>query len=214
MPSGDINGSWIHMDFYNKSEFVRSVASEENYRKEWKDIIDYLYSSPSVVVWVPFNEGWGQFKTVEITDWTKNYDPDRLVNSASGGNHFLFAGDILDLHHYPMPELYLSDAKRILVLGEYGGIGFPIKDHLWKNDRNWGYIRFENSKDVTDEYVKYGNSLLEFVNKGFSAGVYTQTTDVEIEVNGLMTYDRKIDKMEISRVKEINSRLCHCLDNK
>ena len=214
MPSGDLNGSWTSDDFYKKSEFVRSVESEDNYRTEWKEIMDYLYSSPCVVVWVPFNEGWGQFKTVEIASWTKYYDSSRLVNPASGGNHFLFAGDILDLHHYPMPELYLSDAKRILVLGEYGGIGFPVKDHLWTNDRNWGYIKFESSKDVTDEYVKYGNSLLDYVGKGFSAGVYTQTTDVEIEVNGLMTYDRKIDKVEIPRVKEINSRLCHSLDNK
>ena len=211
MPSGDLHGSWQNTRLYEGTEFVRSAASEACYRKEWQEVMDYLYSQPCIVVWVPFNEGWGQFKTVEIATWTRQHDPTRLVNSASGGNHFLAAGDILDLHNYPQPDMYLYDAKRVNVLGEYGGIGLPVEDHLWLPDRNWGYIKFTTPKEVTDEYVKYALQLKEMVSRGFSAAIYTQTTDVEIEVNGLMTYDRKVDKVEIPRVREINQQIINTL---
>ena len=211
MPSGDLHGSWQNTRWYQGSEFVRSAASEACYRKEWKEIMDYLYSYPSIVAWVPFNEGWGQFKTVEITTWTKEYDPSRLVNSASGGNHFLAAGDILDLHNYPQPDMYLYDTKRVNVLGEYGGIGMPVEGHLWTPDRNWGYIKFASPKEVTDEYVKYALQLKDMVARGFSAAIYTQTTDVEIEVNGLMTYDRRVDKVDIPRIREVNQQVINAL---
>ena len=211
MPSGDLHGSWQNTRWYQGTEFVRSAESEACYRKEWREIMDYLYNYPSIVAWVPFNEGWGQFKTVEITTWTKQYDPSRLVNSASGGNHFLGAGDILDLHNYPQPDMYLTDAKRVNVLGEYGGIGMPVEGHLWTPDRNWGYIKFASPKEVTDEYVKYALQLQAMIARGFSAAIYTQTTDVEIEVNGLMTYDRKVDKVDIPRIREINQQVIHSL---
>ncbi len=211
MPSGDLHGSWQNTRWYQGTEFVRSADSEACYRKEWREIMDYLYSQPCIVAWVPFNEGWGQFKTLEITAWTKQHDPSRLVNSASGGNHFLGAGDILDLHNYPQPDLYLFDANRVNVLGEYGGIGLPVEGHLWTPDRNWGYVKFASPKEVTDEYVKYARQLKEMVARGFSAAIYTQTTDVEIEVNGLMTYDRRVDKVEIPRIREINQQVINTL---
>ena len=211
MPSGDLHGSWQNTRWYQGTEFVRSAASEACYRKEWREVMDYLYSYPCIVAWVPFNEGWGQFKTVEITAWTKQYDPSRLVNSASGGNHFLAAGDILDLHNYPQPDMYLYDAQRVNVLGEYGGIGMPVEGHLWTPDRNWGYIKFASPKEVTDEYVKYALQLKDMVARGFSAAIYTQTTDVEIEVNGLMTYDRRVDKVDIPRIREINQQVIKSL---
>ncbi len=211
MPSGDLHGSWQNTRWYQGTEFVRSADSEACYRKEWREIMDYLYSQPCIVAWVPFNEGWGQFKTLEITAWTKQYDPSRLVNSASGGNHFLGAGDILDLHNYPQPDMYLYDANRVNVLGEYGGIGLPVEGHLWTPDRNWGYVKFASPKEVTDEYVKYARQLKEMVARGFSAAIYTQTTDVEIEVNGLMTYDRRVDKVEIPRIREINQQVINTL---
>lgn len=210
MPSGDRNPEWQMRQYFNGTERKRSAESEATYRKEWKEIMDCLYSYPCIGTWVPFNEAWGQFKTPEIAEWTKQYDPTRLVNPASGGNHYP-CGDMLDLHHYPAPELFLYDAQRATVLGEYGGIGMVLKDHLWEPNRNWGYVQFNTSKEVTDEYVKYADMLYRLIAKGFSAAVYTQTTDVEVEVNGLMTYDRKVIKLDEQRVKEANTRICRSL---
>lgn len=210
MPSGDRNPEWQNRRYFDGTEMKRSAESEAYYRKEWKEIMDCLYSYPCIGTWVPFNEAWGQFKTVEIAEWTKQYDPTRLVNPASGGNHYT-CGDMLDLHNYPQPEMYLYDAQRATVLGEYGGIGLVLKDHLWEPNRNWGYVQFNSSKEVTDEYVKYADMLYQMIKRGFSAAVYTQTTDVEVEVNGLMTYDRKVIKLDEKRVKEINTRICNSL---
>ena len=210
MPSGDKNPEWQMRQYFDGRERQRSAVSEGNYRKEWKEIMDYLYSYPCIGVWVPFNEAWGQFKTAEIAEWTKQMDPSRLVNPASGGNHYQ-CGDMLDLHNYPAPNLYLYDATRPTVLGEYGGIGLVEKEHLWVPDRNWGYVQFNSSKEATDEYVKYANILLDLIPKGFSGAVYTQTTDVEIEVNGLITYDRKVIKLDEARVREINQKICNSL---
>ncbi len=212
MPSGDRSNGWQNHKYFDGSELKRTEESEKIYREEWKEIMDNLYSYPSIVVWVPFNEAWGQFKTVEITEWTKSQDPSRLVNSASGGNFFQ-TGDILDLHNYPEPKMYLYDANRVTVLGEYGGIGLPLEGHLWKTDNNWGYVKFKNSKETTDEYVKYAEMLKKLVKSGFSAAIYTQTTDVEGEVNGLMTYDRKVDKLEVERVSAINKAVIGTLKN-
>lgn len=210
MPNGDRSPQWQNRNYFNGSELIRSGESEANFRKEWKEIMDYLYSYPCIVTWVPFNEAWGQFKTEEFAEWTKTYDPSRLVNPASGGNHYR-TGDMLDLHNYPGPELYLYDAERATVLGEYGGIGMPLEGHLWQTDKNWGYIQFKTAKEVTDEYVKYAEMLKKMIRSGFSAAVYTQTTDVEGEVNGLITYDRKVIKVEEGRVKKVNQEICNIL---
>lgn len=211
MPSGDRNPEWQNRKYFEGTEMKRSAESEACYRKEWKEIMDALYSYPCIGTWIPFNEAWGQFKTPEIVEWTKQYDPTRLVNPASGGNHYT-CGDMLDLHNYPAPELYLYDAQRATVLGEYGGIGWVVQGHIWEPDRNWGYIQFNSSKEVTDEYVKYAEKLYDLIPRGFSAAVYTQTTDVEVEVNGLMTYDRKVIKLDEKRVCEINRKLCESLN--
>ena len=212
MPNGGPSPQWQARNYFNGTEVIRSAASEANYRKEWKEIIDCLYSYPSIAVWVPFNEAWGQFKTPEIVAWTKEYDPSRLVNPASGGNHYT-CGDILDLHHYPGPNMFLYDPRRATVLGEYGGIGLVVEGNTWVNDKkNWGYVKFNTSDEVTNEYIKYGRHLLELIRKGFSAAVYTQTTDVEGEINGLMTYDRKVIKMNEAKVREINQQICNSLN--
>lgn len=97
-------------------------------------------------------------------------------------------------------------------MGEYGGIGLVLKDHIWEPDRNWGYVQFNSSKEVTDEYVKYADMLLSLIKRGFSGAVYTQTSDVEVEVNGLMTYDRKVLKVDEERVREVNQRICRSLE--
>ena len=210
MPNGDRGPEWQSRQYFKGVEMVHSAESEANYRREWKEIIDLLYSNPCVGVWVPFNECWGQFKTPDIAAWTKAYDPSRLVNPASGGNHYT-CGDILDLHNYPGPDLYLYDPMRATVLGEYGGIGLVMKDHLWMPDRNWGYVKFNNPEEVTTEYIKYAEHLLQLIPRGFSAGVYTQITDVEGEVNGLMTYDRKEIKVNEKKIREMNQKICNSL---
>lgn len=210
MPSGDKNPEWQMHKYFDGVERKRSAESEACYRKEWKEIMDCLYSYPCIGTWVPFNEAWGQFKCQEIAEWTKQHDPTRLVNPASGGNHYP-CGDILDIHKYPHPELLLYDANRATVLGEFGGIGLVLKKHLWEPNRNWGYVQFNSTKEATDEYVKYANMLYDLIGKGYSAGVYTQTTDVEVEVNGLMTYDRKVIKLDEKIVREINFKVCNSL---
>ena len=199
MPSGDNGPEWQNRRYFDGIEKQRSPESEATYRREWKEIMDCLYNYPCISTWIPFNEAWGQFKTPEITAWTKAYDPSRLVNPASGGN-FYTCGDILDLHNYPGPEMYLYDGQRANVLGEYGGIGMVVDGHIWTPDRNWGYIQFKSPGEVTDKYVEYANELARLAKAGFTGAVYTQTTDVEMEVNGLMTYDRKVIKVDEDRV--------------
>lgn len=212
MPCGDSWPEWQMYNFYNGAEVKHSAESENNFRNEWKEIIDALQPYPCIVTWTPFNERWGQFKTQEIVEWTKAYDPTRLVNPASGGNHYA-VGDMLDIHHYPDPSIMLYDANRPTVLGEYGGLGLPVKGHLWQDDKNWGYAEFKNVKEVTNRYVEYTDKLQQLIKTGFSAAVYTQTTDVEGEVNGLVTYDRKVLKVDAKRVAKANNALCHALDN-
>ena len=211
MPSGGKSPEWRPGHYFDGVELQRTPESEAIYRKELKEIIDANYSYACIGVWTIFNEAWGQFKTPEMAKWTKDYDPTRLVNPASGGNHYM-CGDMLDLHHYPGPNMFLRDPQRVNVLGEFGGIGLAVKDHLWDANRNWGYVKFNSIEEVTDEYVKYAEQLLPFIEKGLSAAVYTQTTDVEEEINGLITYDRKVIKMNELRVKMINQKVCNSLN--
>ncbi|WP_319501457.1 sugar-binding domain-containing protein [uncultured Draconibacterium sp.] len=213
MPNGDHSPRWQNRKYFDGAELVRSAESEANFRHEWKEIMNERMSNPSIVCWVPFNEAWGQFKTEEIVEWTKAHDPSRVVNPASGGNHYQ-VGDILDLHNYPGPDMYLVDGNRANVLGEYGGIGLALEDHLWATDKNWGYVQFKNSKEVTDKYIEYAEHLIELIKTGFTAAVYTQTTDVEGEINGLMTYDRKVIKLDEARLREINQKVIDALNEK
>lgn len=213
MPSGDKTFKWYSRDYYKEPEWERSAESAQQYRTEWQEIISNLYNYPSIAVWVPFNEGWGQFDTKGIAEWTKELDPTRLVNPASGGNHF-DCGDILDIHNYPAPQLVMLDYERANVLGEYGGIGYAIEGHLWAPDRNWGYVQYKSPQEVTDEYVRFIDILAEQGRHAYTGAVYTQTTDVEIEVNGLMTYDRKVDKVDVPRVAAANRALIESLSNR
>jgi beta-galactosidase/beta-glucuronidase len=203
MPSGDANPKWQTRNYFNAQELQRSQKSEQNFIQEWKEIMDLTYSNPSVVVLVPFNEAWGQFKTPEIVEMTKNYNPSRLVNPASGGNHY-DAGDMIDIHNYPEPVMGLFDSKRVNVLGEYGGIGLVKDNHVWENNRNWGYVQYKTSEEATKAYVSFAEKLKKLIPFGYAAAVYTQTTDVESEINGLMTYDRKIIKLDEAAVRKIN----------
>ncbi len=211
MPSGDLGNRWDSSPgvFGLATDKNRTEVSENYYRSEWNDIMDALYNFPSIVCWVPFNEGWGQFKTKEITEWTMQKDPTRLVNSASGGN-FYETGHIIDLHNYPdpaMPEPSLFGSTRALVLGEFGGLGLPVDGHTWQKKDNWGYQSFKNAEGLFKKYTSLVDRLSFLIEKGLSAAVYTQTTDVEVEVNGLMTYDRKVIKISPEKLKGINEKL-------
>jgi len=210
MPSGDLGNRWDNRPgiYGRATDKDRTPESEKIYRTEWKAIMDAVSFFPSIVVWVPFNEAWGQFKTEEITKWTMEYDPSRLVNSASGGNfHPPAGGHIIDLHNYPdpaMPEAKIFGAKQVLVLGEYGGLGLPLDGHTWQQKDNWGYQSFKNADELFKVYNGFCDRLKDLIQHGLSAAVYTQTTDVEMEVNGLMTYDREIIKVPAEKISAAN----------
>ncbi|MCC5939469.1 MAG: beta-galactosidase [Lunatimonas sp.] len=211
MPSGDMGNRWESRPgvLGKGTEKVRTTESESIFRKEWKAIMDANYHFPSIVVWVPFNEAWGQFKTEEIVDWTVQYDPTRLVNGASGGNYTL-SGQIMDMHNYPdpvMPDPQIWGRQQIIVLGEYGGLGLPVEGHTWQEKDNWGYQSFKDKTELSNRYHQLINDLKPLIPMGLSAAIYTQTTDVEVEVNGLMTYDRKILKFDPDMLKALHQSL-------
>lgn len=188
---------------------------KKNFKNEWKEIISQHKCFPCIVVWVPFNEAWGQFDTKAIAAFTAEQDPTRLVNVASGGNwESGKVGDILDSHFYhDEPRLRIWDPALVNVLGEYGGYGLALEGHLWQKDKNWGYIQYKNGEEVSDAYVKSAEALIPEVEAGCSAAVYTQTTDVEGEVNGLMTYDREVVKVNILRVAAANRAVIRAMKN-
>ncbi|MEO6316273.1 MAG: sugar-binding domain-containing protein [Chitinophagaceae bacterium] len=211
MPSGDLGNHWESRPgiFGRATDKDRTPESEQIYKTEWNEIMQDLYNFPSIVVWVPFNEAWGQFKTSEIVEWTIKKDSSRLVNTASGGN-FEPVGPIIDLHNYPeplMPDPVLFGANRILVLGEFGGLGLPVENHTWQQKNNWGYQTFKSKEELWKRYAELINRIPALIEKGLSAAVYTQTTDVEVETNGLMTYDRKEIKMPVADLKKLHQQL-------
>ena len=209
MPSIEDNQEnvWGNRAYDTGTDYPVTQEGKDNYYKEWGEVIAAFKGFPCIVVWVPFNEGWGQFDTEDVVQFTRAQDPTRLINYASGGNFVHCSGDILDLHNYPHPEMYLYDSEYINVLGEYGGIGWPVEGHLWQPDRNWGYVQFKSADEVLDTYEKYAEMLIDLIDDGFAGAIYTQTTDVEIEVNGLMTYDRKVVKLDQERLHAINTKV-------
>ena len=221
MPSlGRSDERWTPGVWSNQQHGKHAAEIEENFKHEWAEIIQQFYSYPSIVVWTPFNEAWGQFKTPEIVEFTRKLDPTRLINPASGGNHY-HCGDFLDLHDYARPpRLFLNDTSRPVVLGEYGGLGRHIPGHRWYEADATTYVNYGDVSALTDSYEEQGEAVLKAAQgfklddgtpAAFSAAVYTQTTDVETEVNGLMTYDRKVMKMDEKRIREINLRICNAL---
>ena len=201
------SNKWSYDSIFGGTDCNIPQEWKDNFYREWTNIINSLKNFQCIVVWVPFNEAWGQFDTEEVVKFTRAQDPTRLINYASGGNFVKCSGDILDLHNYPHPEMYLYDKDYVNVLGEYGGIGWPVEGHLWQPDRNWGYVQFKSADEVLDTYEKYADMLIDLIDDGFAGAIYTQTTDVEIEVNGLMTYDRKVVKLDIERLSTINRKV-------
>jgi beta-galactosidase/beta-glucuronidase len=198
MPSGDrgIGGG--------QPDIVRSAESAKQFEQELKAMIDGRRNHPSIVMWVVFNEGWGQFDTARQTDWVKQYDPSRLVDCASGWQD-RGVGNVVDMHSYPGPASPKPEEHRAAVLGEFGGLGLPVEGHTWQPKKGWGYRTFKDAAGLTDAYVDLIQGLRPLRSKpGLSAAVYTQTTDVETEVNGLMTYDRAMIKPDLERASAAN----------
>ncbi|PWK79942.1 glycosyl hydrolase family 2 [Mucilaginibacter oryzae] len=191
-----------------------STQNRKVYRKELKAIIDDHYNSPSIITWVPFNENWGAFDVKNITNWVKRYDPSRLVNGNSGFNNNPDYqkpygdpgnGDYVDTHIYVGPYgASVPDAHRAASLGEFGGVGLFVRNHMWPVHNN-AYDYEPTRSRLTDRYVFLLDEVEQLMKyKGLSVAIYTQTTDVEHEVNGVLTYDRAVEKMELDRVKEVN----------
>lgn len=200
MPSGD---KYIRP---NQPDIERSPASAMEYEKELTRLVEGRGQHPCIVMWVPFNEGWGQWKTAHVVDFIKKLDTTRLVDDTSGWAD-RGVGDVNDMHKYPGPGAPEPEEHRAIVLGEFGGLGLPLSGHTWQAEKNWGYRSFKNSSALTSAYLDLVDKLVPLIDeKGLSAAVYTQTTDVEVEVNGLMTYDREIIKMDWTKVAEANTR--------
>ncbi len=179
------------------------AARDAQFESEWKAVMDALGAHPSIVMWVPFNEGWGQYDTERIVAATKARDPSRLVNNASGWTD-KGVGDVADIHSYPGPAMPPVEEGRAAVLGEFGGLGLPITGHLWQAEGNWGYRNFDDVTAYEARYADLIKNLYPLVDKGLAAAVYTQTSDCEIEVNGLLTYDREVLKLDPARFSALN----------
>lgn len=210
---------WQDMPNLWEPDGTDSIIIRQQFKNELKEMIDQHINSPSIVMWVPFNENWGAFNVKEITDWIKKYDPNRLVNGMSGYNYspnYRKAygdpgnGDFIDVHHYGdiTPQIIPnSNENRAISLGEFGGKGLFMRGHMWPvyND---AYEMMLNKEHLTDTYILMLTRLEQMIKYfGLSAAIYTQTTDVEHEINGLVTYDRKIEKMNINKIQSINKAI-------
>ena len=185
-------------------DIVRTPESARQYDTELKAMIDGLQAHPSIIMWVVFNEGWGQFDTKRVADWTKQYDPSRLVDAASGWADRAGVGDLHDLHAYPRPQAPPLEAKRAGVLGEFGGLSLGVDGHTWTN-KIWGYAGTASGAELTRKYERLLREGWDMKDaKGLNALVYTQITDVETEANGLLTYDRAIIKVDLDRAAAVN----------
>jgi len=205
MPSGDkhIGG--------NDPDIQRVAQSAYDFKVELKKLINGHYNHPSIVTWIPFNEGWGQFQTKEIADFIKELDPTRLVDDPTGWAD-RGVGDVHDIHSYPGPDMPKVEKDRAAVLGEFGGQALVLKDHLWLDDFSKAPRHYKTSFSETklhDRYNSMMQSLDSLKHAGLAAAVYTQTTDVEIEVNGFMTYDRKVIKFDKDKMRKLNQSVIH-----
>ncbi len=200
MPNGD-----SHIG-PGEGEIERLPVSAEQFEIELTRLVETRFNHPSIIMWVIFNEGWGQYDTARLTDYVRELDPTRLVNSVSGWND-MGVGDVVDIHSYPGPDMPPYSRGRAGVLGEFCGLGLPIDGHTWETE-GWGYRAYETVEDLQNVYGDLINRV-DYLRQrwGLAAAIYTQTTDVETEVNGMMTYDRAIIKMDPAQVRAINSVL-------
>ena len=185
----------------------RSIESADMFQAELSSMIDYLEFFPSIIAWVPFNEAWGQFDTNTILLAVKVRDPDRLTGGPSGWFD-TGTGDVLDLHMYGREADFISELPRdrAVVYGEFGGLGLPVEDHLSVDD-GWGYAAYENGRNFESAYLNLLSVIGSLKPLGLSGAIYTQTTDVESEINGLITYDRRVIKIPPERLLNRNRQV-------
>lgn len=193
IPNGHAPGETIRPEAL--SDVERSPEAQAQFEAELSAIIRSRRHFPCIVTWVPYNEGWGQCLTEHVTSLVRALDPTRLCNSTSGWTD-RGVGDFLDVHRYPGPLMEVGDGSRIPVLGEFGGLGLPIPGRLWQQENNWGYRGYSELTEFRDAYSALLTQLEPLIRSGLAAAVYTQTTDVEGEVNGLLTYDRQELKLD------------------
>jgi len=209
MPSGFAPAQ--HVLPNDAGEGLRKSVVAEQYELELRRMLNRLHAHPCIVMWVIHNEGWGQFDTRRLADWVKALDPSRVVNAVSGWLDVdVDAGDIRDIHDYAeSPTLPAQETRRALVLGEYGGIGWPIDGHLWDPTlRNWGYQTYHSAGEVEAAYRLKTAAVVAMAQRGGVVGaIYTQTTDVEGEVNGLLTYDRRVEKLSRNWLRDVHAAL-------
>jgi hypothetical protein len=171
----------------------------QQFETELRALIDTHRNHPSIIMWVVFNEGWGQYDTPRLTKCVKDLDGSRIVNSASGWVDRQ-TGEVSDRHSYPGPSCPPQEKERAPVLGEFGGLGLATPDHTWVQS-TWGYRGVTNQADLTQKYVELWNKVSNLrKDSGLCAAVYTQLTDIETECNGLLTYDRKVWKVDVSNI--------------
>ena len=194
-------GMLVWQDMPNKNAYLPKAIDHLNFRKELIDMIENLQPFPCIVMWIPYNEGWGQHKTKQVTALVQLLDPTRLVDNCSGWID-QGVGDVFDIHAYPSPEMPKLQEDRAVVIGEFGGLGLAVEGHLWQQQKNWGYRSYKNRELFNDAINDLIAELSTMVKKGVAAAVYTQTTDIEGEINGFMTYDREVQKVDVDRFRE------------
>jgi beta-galactosidase/beta-glucuronidase len=184
------------------------AASRDDFRGELQELVDHLYNFPCIGMWVPFNEGWGQFDARLAADWLRAYDPTRPVDATSGWFD-QGGGDCKSLHVYfkKLPG-DRPEKKRAVVLSEFGGYSLKLDGHLWNQAAEFGYRKYRSGEELTGAYLALlENELKPWIERGLSAAVYTQTTDVEIEINGYLSYDREVEKLDFARLRDMHQSL-------
>lgn len=198
----------IHRRDNHYRAFARaSSQGRGEYMDELEEMVGQLFNAPSVVLWVPFNEGWGQFDSTLVMERLRALDPTRPVDPASGW-HDQGAGELRSLHVYFKPFRFRRDRRgRALALSEFGGYNLRVDGHCF-NQKDYGYRRLPDAAALWRDFSRlYEREVLPAVPRGLCASVYTQLSDVEDELNGLMTYDRRVVKLDADEVRELNERL-------
>jgi hypothetical protein len=189
---------WVSGLISDKYHFLfgrKSAEGRLEWVKECEETVKLLYNSPSVIVWVPFNEGWGQFDAERITSLIRSLDNTRLIDQSSGW-YDQKGGDFKSVHNYFHPLKYTPDKHcRAVVLSEFGGYACYIQGHSY-SPMLYGYRIYNNTNDLEAALQRlYTGDIMRLKRQGVSAVVYTQLSDIEDEVNGLFTYDRKVCKI-------------------